>query len=162
MANILVISDSAAMRNEITGTLTRRGFDTIPCDDGHKAGTLFKEHQPDLVISDSQVTSMGIMAITRELRMLEAEENLSRTPILAILDRRPDIFLARRADTDAWLVKPCNPAALRWTANTLLDPDKTWTEQNLEAELAGTLEKPTPPITPDEQTPSEEPAEAPA
>jgi hypothetical protein len=33
-----------------------------------------------------------------------------------LLDRAPDVFLARRSNADAWLVKPLDPVPLRRAA----------------------------------------------
>ena len=41
-------------------------------------------------------------------------------PILLLLDRDADEFLAKEAGADAWLVKPLNPLQLRRTAEELL------------------------------------------
>jgi hypothetical protein len=37
-----------------------------------------------------------------------------------LLDRRPDVFLARRSDVDGWLVKPMSPIKLRKAVTDLL------------------------------------------
>jgi DNA-binding response OmpR family regulator len=38
-----------------------------------------------------------------------------------LLDRRPDVFLARRSGAEGWLVKPIDPLRLRRAVTTLLD-----------------------------------------
>ena len=38
-----------------------------------------------------------------------------------LLDRRPDVFLARRSGAEGWLVKPLDPLRLRRAAAALLD-----------------------------------------
>ena len=37
-----------------------------------------------------------------------------------LLDRRPDVFLARRSGAEGWLVKPLDPLRLRRAARALL------------------------------------------
>jgi DNA-binding response OmpR family regulator len=37
-----------------------------------------------------------------------------------LLDRRPDVFLARRSEADGWLVKPLDPIRLRRAITALL------------------------------------------
>ena len=39
---------------------------------------------------------------------------------LTVLDRRPDVFLARRSNADGWLVKPLDPLRLRKAMQALL------------------------------------------
>jgi DNA-binding response OmpR family regulator len=41
-------------------------------------------------------------------------------PVLFLLDRRPDVFLARRAEAEGWLVKPLNPIRLRKAIQAVL------------------------------------------
>ena len=40
--------------------------------------------------------------------------------MLVLLDRRPDVFLARRTDADGWLMKPLSPIRLRKAVRALL------------------------------------------
>jgi len=42
-------------------------------------------------------------------------------PVLMLLDRSADVFLARRSDADGWLVKPVDAFRLRKAATALLD-----------------------------------------
>ena len=63
----------------------------------------------DLSIVDMQVGSMGGMAITRTLKAMTPATG----PIVLLLDRQADAFIARRAGADAWLAKPFNAQALR-------------------------------------------------
>ena len=75
---------------------------------------------PDLVILDFQIGNMGGMASCLDLRLESGMGRLPRVPVLMLADREADIFLARRSDADAWLVKPLNPMQLRRTALGLL------------------------------------------
>jgi DNA-binding response OmpR family regulator len=74
----------------------------------------------DLVIVDLQVGSMGGMAITMELRNLESYGGADSVAVLMLLDRRPDVFLARRAGADGFVVKPLDPQRLRGAVRALL------------------------------------------
>jgi DNA-binding NarL/FixJ family response regulator len=38
-----------------------------------------------------------------------------------LLDRRPDVFLARRSGAEGWVVKPLDPIRLRRAVAALLD-----------------------------------------
>jgi DNA-binding response OmpR family regulator len=53
-------------------------------------------------------------------------------PILILLDREADKFLARRSAADAMLVKPIDPGTLRRTVKNLLAAE----EQRITAEAA--------------------------
>ncbi len=67
----------------------------------------------DLVVADLQIGAMGGMAITMELRNLESYGAAESLPVLMLLDRRPDVFLARRSGADGFVVKPLDPQRVR-------------------------------------------------
>lgn len=75
---------------------------------------------PDLVIVDMQMGNMGGMATTLELRLEASYGKLAHVPVLMLLDRRPDVFLARRSGAEGWLVKPLDPIRLRRSVAALL------------------------------------------
>jgi DNA-binding response OmpR family regulator len=60
------------------------------------------------------------MAITMELRNLESYGAADSVAVLMLLDRRPDVFLARRAGADGFVVKPLDPQRLRAAVRALL------------------------------------------
>ena len=53
------------------------------------------------------------MAITVELRNLESYGGADPVAVLMLLDRRPDVFLARRSNADGFLVSRSTPAPAR-------------------------------------------------
>jgi DNA-binding response OmpR family regulator len=75
---------------------------------------------PDLVILDFQIGNMGGMATCLDLRLEESAGRLRHIPVLMLIDRRPDVFLARRSAADGWLIKPLNPIKLRKAVYELL------------------------------------------
>ena len=56
---------------------------------------LVAESMPDLVVVDMQMGNMGGMATTLELHLEASYDKLEHVPVLMLLDRRPDVFLAR-------------------------------------------------------------------
>ncbi len=79
-----------------------------------------KRGDVDLVIVDLQVGAMGGMAITMELRNLESYGGADAVSVLMLLDRRPDVFLARRSGADGFVVKPLDPQRMRSAVRALL------------------------------------------
>jgi DNA-binding response OmpR family regulator len=67
-----------------------------------------------------QVGSMGGMAITRLLRDAMVGGSIDEAPIVMLLDRSADVFLAGRAGADAHLVKPFTSQQLRSILTALL------------------------------------------
>jgi len=79
--------------------------------------------KPDLVILDLQIGSMGAIAVCMDLRLEEGAGRLDHVPVLVLLDRRADVFLARRVEADGWLIKPLDPIRLRKAIRALLAGD---------------------------------------
>ncbi len=79
------------------------------------------EDPPDLVVTDCQVGNMGGIAICMDLKLEESGGRLPYVPVIVLLDRRADVFLARRSGAEGWLVKPLDPLRLLRAARTVLD-----------------------------------------
>ena len=91
----------------------RRGADTLEA---------IELVEPHVVLLDLQVGNMGGMAACLAIRQEEDMGRLERRPVIMLLDRDADEFLARRSAADAWLVKPIDPMRLaRLVASTLAD-----------------------------------------
>lgn len=71
-----------------------------------------------MIVVDLQIGSMGGMAVIRAVR--EALAGATVPPIIMLLDRAADAFLARRAGADAWVRKPLDGFELREVADHLL------------------------------------------
>ena len=69
-----------------------------------------QERIADLVVTDLQIGSMGGLAIAMQLTLEAAAGLLDRPmPVLVLLDRRADTFLAKRTGVAGWLLKPLDP-----------------------------------------------------
>jgi DNA-binding response OmpR family regulator len=79
----------------------------------------------DLVIADMQIGTMGGIAIALDLKLEADAGRLENVPVLLLLDRRPDVFLARRSGAEGWVMKPLDPIRLR-TAVAALLAGGTW------------------------------------
>lgn len=76
---------------------------------------------PELVILDLQTGNQGGMATCMELRLEQDMGRIPDFPILMLLDRDDDVFLAKRAASDGWLIKPVEPFRLRQAVKALLE-----------------------------------------
>jgi CheY-like chemotaxis protein len=126
---ILVASDAPTLRREIEAVISGPDREVVSVTTGPEVITAVTEDLPDLVIVDMQMGNMGGMAVTLELRLQESYDALDHVAVLMILDRRPDVFLARRSGAEGWLVKPLDPLRLRRAVNTLLD-DGTYADDS--------------------------------
>ena len=118
---ILVASDAPTVRAEIASVAVKPDTTIVEARSGPEVMSLVAESLPDLVIVDMQMGNMGGMATTLELHLEASYDKLGHVPVLMLLDRRPDVFLARRSGAEGWLVKPLDPIRLRRAVTALLD-----------------------------------------
>src|SRR6266516_2738255 len=120
---ILVAADARWVREQVRASLVGRGQEVIEVARGQHVRDAVAEHHPDLVILDLQIGNMGGIAVAIDLHLEESGGRLPHVPILLLLDREADRFLAKRAATEAVLVKPVDPGTLRRTVKRLLGGD---------------------------------------
>jgi DNA-binding response OmpR family regulator len=125
MPTIVVASDADWVRDQVRAALCGPGFEVIDVERGHDVRKAVADRQPDLVIVDLQIANMGGMAVSIDLRLEESGGRLPHVPILLLLDREADRFLARRSAADAMLVKPIDAGTLRRTVKNLLAAAET-------------------------------------
>lgn len=123
MATILVASDAPTVRREVKAVTAGPDIDVIEVTSGPAAVAAVLESPPDLVIVDMQMGNMGGMAVCLELRLDESYLDIPHVPVLMLLDRRPDVFLAKRSGAEGWLVKPLDALRLRRATKALLAGD---------------------------------------
>ena len=112
-SRIIVVADEAWARNEVHAALTEPDFKLIDHDDPTTAVETVDAEEPDAAIIDLQVASMGGMAVARALHQHAALEEKEEVPVVLLLDRAADAFLAKRAGVAAWVTKPFTPHELR-------------------------------------------------
>ena len=121
MPEILIVSDAPTVLNEVRSALEDGETTVQELRYGNLVRDVVAEDEPDLVITDMQVGSMGGIAICMDLRLEESGGRLPHVPVLILVDRRADVFLARRADAEGFLVKPFDSLRLRRAARALLE-----------------------------------------
>jgi two-component system, cell cycle response regulator len=119
---IVIAADGAWVRELVRSAFVAPGQEVIEVLRGQDVIKVVERDEPDLVIVDLQIANMGGIAVAIDLHLEAAAGRLPRVPILLLLDREHDRFLAKRAAADAELVKPVDPGTLRRTAKRLLSP----------------------------------------
>lgn len=110
---VLLVADEPWTSNEANAALSDPGTVIREITDPRRVAQEAKEFEPDVVVVDLQVGSMGGMAVARTLREAEFLNEIAAAPIVLLLDRAADAFIAGRSAADAWLVKPFTPQELR-------------------------------------------------
>jgi DNA-binding response OmpR family regulator len=138
MPTVVVASDAHWVRDHVRAALCGPGFEVIEVEQGPDVRRIVADRTPDLVILDFQISNMGGVAVAIDLRLEESGDRLPHVPVLLLLDREADKFLARRSTADAMLVKPIDAGTLRRSVKTILAAE----EQRKAAEAAADAESP--------------------
>lgn len=112
-----------AVRRQVCSVVAGPDVEVCEASSGPDVLATVETQAPDLVIVDMQMGSMGAMAVCLELRLQESTSSIPHVPVLMLLDRRPDVFLARRSKAEGWVIKPLDPLRLRRAVATLLAAD---------------------------------------
>ncbi|HIO79693.1 TPA: adenylate/guanylate cyclase domain-containing response regulator [Candidatus Poribacteria bacterium] len=116
---ILVVDDSALVRNMMKQGLSQQGFEILTASDGHEGYDAAVEHEPDLIITDFNMPGMDGRELTRALKNREA---LSDIPVLMLTaaDSDKDQRKGKHAGIAAFLSKPFPPDKLVVIAEKLI------------------------------------------
>ncbi len=116
---VLVATDSDQLHSEVEAALDG-DHQILRIPTGYEVLHAVKTHQPAVVVLDLQIGNMGGMAACLDLRLEQRAGRIGTQRVVMLLDREADVFLGRRSEADAWLVKPINQLTLRRTVNGVL------------------------------------------
>ncbi len=120
MADVLIASDSPSVVADVESAIGGRDTSIRVVGAGIDVLPAVLDRLPDLVVLDQQIGNMGAMACSLHLRLEESADRLEHIPILVLLDRRADVFLAKRSGADGWIMKPLDPIRMRKAAGVVL------------------------------------------
>lgn len=101
-ARVLVVSDDRSSGEELRQGLPA-GYVVDSCLDARAGWAILQGIRPDIVVVDLQTGSAGGFALARDMSQ---DPRLARVPVLMLLERRQDEWLARTAGATAFCVKP--------------------------------------------------------
>lgn len=119
MPRILLATDADWIHEDVDAALAGDDVEVLRVRQGVDVLPTVKADEFDLVILDLQIGNMGGMAACMELRLDESVGRLPHVPVLMLLDRDVDAFLAARAEADGWIVKPIDAFRLRKAATAV-------------------------------------------
>jgi DNA-binding response OmpR family regulator len=128
--DILIATDAVSVYQDVSSVLALPGATVRWVRSGQAVRPEIDRQPTDLVIADMQIGTMGGPAVAIDLRLEADAGRLVAAPVLLVLDRRADVFLARRAGVDGWILKPLDPIRLRRAVSALLDGGK-WYDETL-------------------------------
>jgi DNA-binding response OmpR family regulator len=89
-------------------------------DNGNDALAIAEARHPDLVVVEVGVTPYGAFGLTRDLKAMPE----LACPVIVILERPQDEWLARWSGADALVTRPVDPFAIAQVAAKLLARDR--------------------------------------
>ncbi len=113
MTRVLVVADESWARNDVHAALTSPDYELVDHQDPKTVASTVAAGGLDAVVVDLQVSSMGGMAVTRSVRENTTVRGGAAIPVVLLLDRAADKFLAGRSGAAAWVVKPFTALELR-------------------------------------------------
>ena len=112
---VLLVSPDANARDLMrvaVGSLERRLGEPVSfldALDGELGARVGLRERPDAVVADEIASRAGAFSMARDLR---GAPNPYLGPIVIILERKHDAWLARWSGADAWFVRPVDPFEL--------------------------------------------------
>ena len=108
---ILIVDDSASIRQMVAFTLKSDGYTVIEAADGVEGLAKANEHAIDLVLTDQNMPNMDGITLVKTLRGLPKYDT---TPILILTTEHMDEkkTQGKEAGASGWLVKPFDPHKL--------------------------------------------------
>jgi two-component system, chemotaxis family, chemotaxis protein CheY len=118
MAKILIIDDSASMRQMVTFTLQDAGHDVVEAEDG-RDGLAKLTDDAAMVITDLNMPNMNGIDFIREVRNGSVN---SFVPIIMLTTESEDAKKneGKEAGATGWIVKPFTPEKLVDTVQKLI------------------------------------------
>ncbi|MBW4441052.1 MAG: response regulator [Plectolyngbya sp. WJT66-NPBG17] len=119
MSWVLVVDDSAVVRELISTELRHRGFDVAVANDGVDAISLIQKHPPDLVITDVVMPRMNGYELCRWIKSDPRSQDIP-VMICSIKGEDFDRYWGMKQGADAYMTKPCPPSEILSVVDYLL------------------------------------------
>jgi len=121
MKTILVVDDSASVRQVAKLTLSRAGYGVIEAVDGRDALSKLAANRVNLIISDVNMPNMDGLSLARAVKSQAAHKFM---PIIMLTtesttEKKTE---GRDAGVRAWMVKPFEPQTMLDAVNKLVLP----------------------------------------
>jgi DNA-binding NarL/FixJ family response regulator len=121
--DVLLATDADWIFEDVDAALTDEDTNVLRVRSGSEVGPAAREVDPSLVVLDLQIGNMGGIATALDLQQRFDSGEVSRVPMVLLLDRPADVPLARRTGVQGWLLKPLDAFRLRRAARAVAAGD---------------------------------------
>jgi diguanylate cyclase (GGDEF)-like protein len=108
---VLVADDDPGSLMVARAAVERSGHDCLAAADGDEAWALYREHQPDVVVTDWMMPGMDGLALCRAIRARE-QDLYTYVVLLTSQGSRDDVLAGLEAGADDYVTKPLDPFVL--------------------------------------------------
>ncbi|CUA98725.1 response regulator [Thiomonas bhubaneswarensis] len=118
---ILIVDDSASLRQVVNIALASAGYEVIEACDGVDALTKLDGRKIHLIISDVNMPNMDGITLVKEIKQ---KPDYKFTPIIMLTTESQDDMKSKgqAAGARAWVVKPFQPAQMLAAVSKLIAP----------------------------------------
>lgn len=119
--NIMIVDDSASLRQVVSIALKSAGYDVVEACDGKDALTKLDGRKIHLIISDVNMPNMDGITFVKAAKQLPAYRF---TPVIMLTTEAGDAIKqqGQAAGAKAWVVKPFQPAQMLVAVSKLILP----------------------------------------
>ncbi len=119
MATVLIVDDSATVRELVADHLIQNGFSVIEAIDGVHGVDLIQKHPVDLVVTDIVMPNMNGYEFCRWMKNNPATKHI---PVIMCTTKSEefDRYWGMKQGADAYVVKPYRPPELLAVVRQLL------------------------------------------
>ena len=117
---VLVVDDSAPVRQMVSTTLGRAGYEIVEAVDGADGlSKLMDDHDITLVICDINMPQMSGLEM---IEQIAESKTIRKVPVVMLTTEGQPALLqrARQAGAKGWIVKPFKPDVLLAAVNKLI------------------------------------------
>lgn len=118
---IMIVDDSASLRQVVGITLKGAGYDVIECCDGKDALFKLTGQKVHLIISDVNMPNMDGISFVKELKQMPSYKF---TPVIMLTTESTEQkkMDGKEAGARAWMVKPFKPEQMLGAVQKLVLP----------------------------------------
>ncbi len=118
---VLIVDDSASIRQVVGLTLKGAGYDIVDAVDGKDALTKLDGRKINLVISDVNMPNMDGISFVKAMKVMPAYKF---TPVIMLTTEGSEAMKrdGQAAGAKAWVVKPFQPAQMLDAVSKLILP----------------------------------------
>lgn len=119
---VLIVDDSATMRNMLKASMQELGFEVHTAQDGDKAMKSVELYPYAIILTDINMPNMDGIEL---IRLIRNHAKNSGVPVLVITTEGGEAAkqAGRSAGANGWIVKPCDPEALKRAVTKLCGLD---------------------------------------